>query len=152
MLKTTRQADFQLGDTMPVDFTAYLLSSSPPASGFEFVNCGYSPQFDGFTPNGHPFSQRKTSTSYARKCPSPLKPIIIRNISTDEDKEEDGTLSPTSPSSPGRNRKKVSFADHRGMALATVRIMTEPRCKSRNRSRASCSIVRGVNRKYYWDE
>jgi len=37
-----------------------------------------------------------------------------------------GAATPTSPTSPGRTGKKVSFADHKGFALATVKIMAEP--------------------------
>ncbi|KAH3802980.1 protein phosphatase 1 regulatory subunit 3B-like [Dreissena polymorpha] len=62
-----------------------------------------------------------------------IKPIIIRKdeASSDGDWSEcssgpnSGQETPTSPCSP-RTNKKVSFADHKGFALVTVRIMTEP--------------------------
>ncbi|XP_045190755.1 protein phosphatase 1 regulatory subunit 3B-like [Mercenaria mercenaria] len=122
---------------MPMDFATYLLSSSPPASNLELLSLAFDPeaarhwaqanneqnnecQFNGCDPNGNFVSRRKA-----------IKPIIIKKDETASDcdmseaSSDSGRVTPTSPCSP-RVSKKVSFADHKGFALATVRIMTEP--------------------------
>ena len=134
MLGTVVQTRQCMEATMPVDFTTYLLSSSPPATNIEFISYAFSQEAarnfhldrNGFT---------RQSPADIRRKRSNVKPIILRN--TDElnnnlnsDGENSGpssgTVTPTSPASPGKLRKKVSFADNKGLALATVRIMSEP--------------------------
>lgn len=135
MLETVVQARQRMEAAMPVDFTTYLLSSSPPATNIEFISYAFSQEAaknfqldrNGFTrPSPADFTGKKNR----------VKPIIIKsnsdilNNNYNSDGEQSGpssgTVTPTSPTSPGRTRKKVSFADHRGLALATVRIMSEP--------------------------
>jgi protein phosphatase 1 regulatory subunit 3A/B/C/D/E len=143
---------------MPLDFTPYLLSASPPASSLEFHNYGM--------PSSHGFSQRfphfalpievedRSKThghsagggSLVSRRKGPLKSIIIRQDGEDcggagdmtnnqdsptgslpsSDGESNGSSStPTSPTSPGRLRKRVSFADTLGKPLTEVRLMRE---------------------------
>lgn len=122
---------------MPVDFTSYLLASSPPASSFDFLN--FSKQLDNtrLSLNGYVYTDSSLSSSLcalrqkrATKKPPDLKPIITNcNNSQTEDPEsssDSNSRSSTPPTSPGKSKKKVSFADHKGMALASVKIMTEP--------------------------
>ena len=142
---------------MPLDFTPYLLSASPPASTFDFHS--YSPsssssfasRFPPFVAGEERESKRaygvNTGTSLKNRRHAPLKSIIIRPDNMENLEEEDllnsegaspmssagpssaassdGECTPTSPSSPGRIRKKVSFADNVGMPLAEVRLMRE---------------------------
>ncbi|KAK3589736.1 hypothetical protein CHS0354_021058 [Potamilus streckersoni] len=119
---------------MPVDFAAYLLSSSPPASSYELLTYALKIESAQFTPNRNGFLQH---SRLAQARNSPAKSIIIHSTPKNSNHEFDATFStnssctsgspsPTSPSSPGKARKKVSFADHKGFALATVRIMSEP--------------------------
>ncbi|XP_052100307.1 protein phosphatase 1 regulatory subunit 3B-like [Mytilus californianus] len=141
MLKSESQIPFAKFGTMPVDFTSYLLASSPPASSFEFLNFSQHLDNTRLSLNGYVYKdssiassicalkQRKSESNYQKKNRPELKPIIT-NLSSSG--EEDGqstsadSQSPTPPTSPGKSKKKVSFADHRGMALACVKIMTEP--------------------------
>lgn len=121
---------------MPVDFSPYLLSASPPATGFDFISYSLSPSWQNFMPLVSPHENwqvKEPVDNTSHNSPSinghkgPLKPIICKsdtqlaNIS-----EEESSPTPTSPTSPGRIRKRVSFADQSGMALATVRILSEP--------------------------
>ncbi|XP_060603197.1 protein phosphatase 1 regulatory subunit 3B-like isoform X2 [Ruditapes philippinarum] len=130
---------------MPMDFATYLLSSSPPATNLELLSLAFDPeaarewaqsrannqqnnneqnnecQFNGCDENRNFVSRRKA-----------IKPIIIKKDDTQNECDDmseascdSGRVTPTSPCSP-RTSKKVSFADHRGLALVTVRIMTEP--------------------------
>ncbi|KAL3864573.1 hypothetical protein ACJMK2_006239 [Sinanodonta woodiana] len=118
---------------MPVDFAAYLLSSSPPASSYELLSYALKIESAQFTPGRNGYLQ---PSHLAQARNSPAKSIIIHNTQENSNCCLDATFStdssptsqsPTSPTSPGRKaRKKVSFADHKGFALATVRIMTEP--------------------------
>jgi len=59
----------------------------------------------------------------------PLKPIIVNSGYNSDcessDCESSGSEAPTSPRSPRKLGKKVSFADHRGLALATVKLVKE---------------------------
>lgn len=139
MLDTVVQQRQRMETAMPVDFTTYLLSSSPPATNIEFLSYVLNPEatktfhadINGFRrPVPIDFTSRKFS----------IKPIIIKSNSDElnnnyfSDGESNGESSdpnsgaatPTSPTSPGRVRKKVSFADDKGLALAAVRIMSEP--------------------------
>ena len=114
---------------IPMDFSPYLLSASPPSSSFEFM--GYSSpfstthaqsspsSFSNFCPIHHSFS----SPSLSQRRNGPLKSIIIKSESL-SDSDADSTCS-DSPQSPGRIQKKVSFADHKGLALAQVRLVKE---------------------------
>lgn len=115
---------------MPVDFASYLLSSSPTGSSLELLNCSFSPSQTCWTPGRNGFVRFNDDSSINKaKNLGPLKPIIIRSNSFCDDSGRDTSSeprTPTPPSSPGRLKKRVSFADHNGLALATVRIMTEP--------------------------
>lgn len=123
---------------MPLDFTPYLLSASPPSTGLDFLSYAFSPRLPSFVPqesvHGTFKSPHCIKSVYGNKClnsrrKGPLKSIIIKSESQSDLSSEpgsDGESSPTSPTSPGRMRKRVSFADNIGMALATVRIMSEP--------------------------
>lgn len=129
---------------MPMDFATYLLSSSPPASNLELLSLAFSPeaarqweeemnsQNDTCSlMNGENCDSNGNFTENLRQVRRGIKSIIIRKdeLSSDGDTSEassdSGRVTPTSPCSPKPN-KKVSFADHKGLALATVRIMTEP--------------------------
>uniref|UniRef100_A0A0B7ATP6 CBM21 domain-containing protein n=1 Tax=Arion vulgaris TaxID=1028688 RepID=A0A0B7ATP6_9EUPU len=122
---------------IPMDFSPYLLSASPPASSFELM--GYSNQRShghmglnpssfqsGDSPIYYPYSQmyqtHDSNCNVNKRRTGPLKSIILKaELSSDSD----GDTSPDSPHSPGRVHKKVSFADHKGLALAQVRLVTE---------------------------
>ncbi|XP_076460579.1 protein phosphatase 1 regulatory subunit 3B-like [Babylonia areolata] len=120
---------------MSVDWSPYLLSSSPPSSSFEFhsysfASSGYQP-YPPLASLPGPEEQESSQRLHRPKRLSdqPLKPIIIKPDSDGEQSSgytSDGESTPTSPCSPGRTRKKVSFADHCGKALTEVRIMSEP--------------------------
>lgn len=139
MLETVVQQRQRMEAAMPVDFTTYLLSSSPPATNIEFISYAFSQEAatkfqlerNGFVrPSPADFTGRKNR----------VKPIIIKSNSDElnnncysdgescgaSSEPSSGATTPTSPTSPGRVRKKVSFADCKGLALATVRIMSEP--------------------------
>ncbi|RUS78245.1 hypothetical protein EGW08_013984 [Elysia chlorotica] len=116
---------------IPMDFSPYLLSASPPSSSFEFM--GYaSPfstthaqsntsSFSNFCPIHHQFS----GATLNKRRNGPLKSIIIKSENlSDSDADADSTCS-DNPQSPGRAQKKVSFADHKGLALAQVRLVKE---------------------------
>lgn len=123
---------------MPLDLTPYLLSASPPGSIFDFHNFQNSlssSDFDTLPPLSHFASPESQACGKAygncslnSRRHGPLKSIIL-NSGSDGDLSSgatsDGESSPTSPCSPGRMRKRVSFADHCGKALAQVRIMSE---------------------------
>ncbi|GFR79174.1 protein phosphatase 1 regulatory subunit [Elysia marginata] len=125
---------------VPMDFSPYLLSASPPSSSFDFM--GYSspfsntthaysspfptpqaysspPSLSNFCPIHHNFS----GPSLNQRRKGPLKSIIIKSESL-SDSDAESTCS-DSPQSPGRTQKKVSFADHKGLALAQVRLVKE---------------------------
>lgn len=139
MLETVVQQRQRMEAAMPVDFTTYLLSSSPPATNIEFISYAFSQEAaKNFQPDRNGFTRPSPANFTGRK--NRVKPIIIK-CSSDElnnncfsdgescggsSEPSSGTTTPTSPTSPGRVRKKVSFADHKGLALATVRIMSEP--------------------------
>lgn len=137
MLETVVQARQRMEAAMPVDFTTYLLSSSPPATNIEFISYAFSQEAaKNFQLERNGFTRPSPGDFAAKK--SRVKPIIIKsnsdvlnnNYEYNSDGEQSGpssgTVTPTSPTSPGRARKKVSFADNKGLALATVRIMSEP--------------------------
>lgn len=144
---------------MPLDFTPYLLSASPPASSFEFHSYGlpngFSQRFPPYTlPSLEPpaYSKPYGGGSLNSRRQGPLKSIIIRPEGEDSlaagdmagkasdcsgctaasvssalaDYEVSSTsISPSSPCSPGRLRKRVSFADSLGKPLTEVRLMRE---------------------------
>ncbi|XP_071166569.1 protein phosphatase 1 regulatory subunit 3B-like [Mytilus edulis] len=139
MLRSESQIPFAKFGTMPVDFTSYLLASSPPASSFEFLNFSQHLDNTRLSLNGYVYKdeaiasslcalkQRKSESNNQKKNRPELKPIITNiNSFGEEESTSTGSCSPTPPTSPGKSKKKVSFADHRGMALACVKIMTEP--------------------------
>ncbi|KAK6174699.1 hypothetical protein SNE40_017927 [Patella caerulea] len=115
---------------MAVDFTSYLLAASPPtpSSGYDLLSYAFSQQNSPFTTDACVFKCNGTiesSTSLSKRRNGPLKSIIIKSESCETfSSSEEST--PVSPLSPGKTRKKVSFADHQGMALTTVRFLTEP--------------------------
>lgn len=123
--------------TMPVDLSAYLLSSSPPASSFEFLNSAFALRGDSWN-RGCGFESKTQDLTkledpqndVPNESNEPLKPIINQcNGSSDKEDELDicdSCSSSRSESPSPKTKKKVSFADHRGLALATVKIMTEP--------------------------
>lgn len=137
----------RLAPKMPVDFATYLLSSSPPASNLNLLSLAFSSKAareweqvniqdtkdchrtEECHRNDDSDANRNSSASIVslRKA---IKPIIILKDDAASDGDmsdascDSGRVTPTSPCSP-RVNKKVSFADHRGFALATVRIMTE---------------------------
>ncbi|XP_064631046.1 protein phosphatase 1 regulatory subunit 3B-like [Lineus longissimus] len=119
---------------MPVDFASYLLAASPPHLDFfgyddEFHNKGYSVK--------------------CRVACRPLKPIIIMKPKTFDDSESTSLMSsPTSECSSDEedetsdfifssgltqseisqrnmSKKRVTFADARGLSLTKVKVMTE---------------------------
>lgn len=124
---------------IPMDFSPYLLSASPPtSSGFELM--GYSNHCSnshiGFSTSSFhtgdcpdlPFHSQDTTSldknaNLNKRRNGPLKSIIIKS-ETSSESEGDGSY-PESPHSPGRITKKVSFADHKGLALAQVRLVKE---------------------------
>jgi protein phosphatase 1 regulatory subunit 3A/B/C/D/E len=127
---------------IPMDFSPYLLSTSPPkSSGFEII--GYSDQnsnghtglnscsfntsnclsYKSSTRNQTQDSSDNIDVNLNKRRNGPLKSMIIKP-DTLTDPDGDG-LGPESPYSPGRIVKKVSFADHKGLALAQVRFVKE---------------------------
>lgn len=135
---------------MPVDFAQYLLSTSPPATNLELLSYAFSPEAArNWTQNNrneaekeennnvekidNDFSRLNLNGKVRRSAAKEIKSIIIRKEDGESDcdwsdsasAQSSGRATPTSPCSPKTN-KKVSFADHKGLALATVRIMTEP--------------------------
>lgn len=142
----------RLSSSMPMDFATYLLSASPPASNFELFSRAFTE--NGSSINWHPPQTQNRSyidndiskpeenidntesninlnnedkISALKNYRKAIKPIIIKKEEWNSDGEQSDLSSsgPTSPCSPGKSMKKVSFADHRGFALATVKIMTE---------------------------
>lgn len=123
---------------IPMDFSPYLLSASPPASGFDFM--GYS-QHSSYSQHSHSHIGLTPSSLHSNhsNCPihfsteanlnkrrnSPLKSIIIKSESSSDSEGDTTSTTPESPHSPGRIPKKVSFADHKGLALAQVRFVKE---------------------------
>ena len=107
--------------SMPVDYATYLLSSSPPASSFDLLSVAFAPLSIAHRDSG---DQTCSKNSLSQRRPTPLKPIIIRSDSSEGLTSDDSA--PVSPVSPSKHKKKVSFADLRGKALATVRLITEP--------------------------
>ncbi|XP_060076904.1 protein phosphatase 1 regulatory subunit 3B-like isoform X2 [Ylistrum balloti] len=138
MLKSVLPGSNYLLKTMPVDLSAYLLSSSPPASSFEFLNSAFVTRGDswnrgcGFESKTEDLGKYDNTSNYPNENKEPLKPIINQDNSfcSEQDYEPDtcDSCSSSRSESPslGRTKKKVSFADHKGLALATVKIMTEP--------------------------
>ncbi|CAH1784882.1 unnamed protein product [Owenia fusiformis] len=111
---------------MPVDYTSYLLSSSPP--GFDSIYT-LSQHFrgTGFFDDERPHQRLKNNS---------MKPIIVKSeqLLENEEVEEPGDLgyssqpvSPTSLStpSPSMGKKQVTFADDKGLALVAVRVIEE---------------------------
>ena len=138
MLDIAPTSDSSPHARMPLDFTPYLLSASPPGSAFDFHSFHdslHSSDFNTFPPLSHfenPESQAcgkaYGNCSLNRRHNAPLKSIILKSDSDGDlssGATSDGESSPSSPCSPGRMRKRVSFADHCGKALAQVRIMSE---------------------------
>lgn len=123
---------------MPLDFTPYLLSASPPSVEFHHfhgIHQSFSsyPSFDILSVPS-PRVQQASGKVHGNcalnaRRNGPLKSIIIKSDSNSDlsgaASDNDGESVPTSPVSPGRLRKKVSFADQNGIPLATVRIMLE---------------------------
>ncbi|ESO90394.1 hypothetical protein LOTGIDRAFT_164320 [Lottia gigantea] len=136
MLDMVRTQACRTDRRMPVDFTSYLLAASPPtpSTGFELLSYAFN-KSSPFTNDrlfdlNHNTNSNNNANLNARRN-GPLKSIIIKsdndsseNSETSEESETSST--PISPVSPGRVRKQVSFADHKGMALAQVRFLTEP--------------------------
>lgn len=116
---------------MPLDFTPYLLSASPPTSEFHSFASAFEdfPAFTRYTTRSlQAPSKVYGNCSLNSRRNGPLKSIIIKSDSNGDlsGASEDGDSSPASPSSPGTKlRKRVSFADQSGIPLATVRIMSE---------------------------
>ncbi|GAB1604902.1 protein phosphatase 1 regulatory subunit 3B-like [Argonauta hians] len=109
---------------MQVDYATYLLSSSPPGTGLEFLNSSIfceprsSAERSFFSHAPHYIEQRMS-----RKASNDMKPIII----PDSPQSSSEPTSPVSRSpSPGKQKKRVSFADCFGLALVNIRVMTEP--------------------------
>ena len=152
MLRTLSPPDssFLVSSKMPVDLSPYLLSASPPSS-FDFLSAAFAGRYGQW---GLPTDKCEHKNSVSVNSNEDLlsdgisglnlhenfsqserlKPIIGRSNSINSDVEEDendcSTASYKCPS-PNRSlspklRKKVSFADHKGLALATVKIMSEP--------------------------
>ncbi|KAK3096192.1 hypothetical protein FSP39_024254 [Pinctada imbricata] len=135
---------------MPVDYHTYLLSSSPTASSFELLSHHFPTQSHSnnhvrplYSDRDHVFHFKSTSNELdeirmnlrVNTDIASLKPIISRRDSTEDEEgssvseSSSGRTSPSTsnpPLSPNRTKKKVSFADHKGLALATVKVMTEP--------------------------
>jgi protein phosphatase 1 regulatory subunit 3A/B/C/D/E len=155
-----KKTDFQMLDLlpnfpegssnrMPMDFSPYLLSASPPSSGFELMSfssqnarnhLGISPHAIENANNSHqsyPSLQMSQLSGIKKKKKGPLKSIIIRtenpwSCSSDSEGDcfstfDDTLTSSTTvgPQSPVRSTKRVSFADHAGLALAQVRLVKE---------------------------
>ena len=125
---------------MPVDFATYLLSSSPPASNLELLSYAFSPEAARNWSAGLQQQQDEglDVESEMDNMPKQVKKKLVKSIiisnnkfdgfysdgECDSSATNSGNVTPTSPHSP-RVGKKVSFADHKGLALATVKIMTE---------------------------
>lgn len=123
------------GSRMPMDFSNYLLSASPPSSAFDLLSFSSQQAFSHlrnqipfdnsnyFAPPSFQCLQMAQSGKKTKKAGA-LKSIIVKpdyTYSSDSDAES-GNETPTSPK---RSSKKVSFADHQGFALATVRLVKE---------------------------
>ncbi|XP_062622215.1 protein phosphatase 1 regulatory subunit 3B-like isoform X1 [Saccostrea cucullata] len=133
MLRTLSNS-FTYQETMPVDYATYLLSTSPPASMLEQILSSHCDKLPAHDSNRNVFSFSETAAEVKlmenETEKKPPKSIIQRCNSYEEEDVESssgcssGRESPTPPSPKGK--KRVSFADNRGFALATVKIMTEP--------------------------
>ena len=128
---------------MPVDYTTYLLSSSPTASSFEILSSAFAMNDRSKFHNCNVFNFNHTQNEIENirnelnesvDDASSLKPIISRRYSMEEEEcsmseTSSGRTSPSSVNSSAESpklKKKVSFADHKGLALATVKVMSEP--------------------------
>ncbi|XP_074643485.1 protein phosphatase 1 regulatory subunit 3B-like [Tubulanus polymorphus] len=106
---------------MPVDFAAYLMSSSPPLG------------FSGFNITDHFCDVGRNSFEYSSFCEtvseSALRPIIAKannewnSYIYDDDENEEKVESISKKT--GLPKKTVSFADCKGFSLTKVRYMTE---------------------------
>ncbi|XP_066150587.1 protein phosphatase 1 regulatory subunit 3B isoform X1 [Euwallacea fornicatus] len=112
-----------------VDFEMFLphsppvFSHSPPTSFLsDFASLHLGPQLQraaSCRQMQHSFSNYTNSVH--RPSPSPKRPcLVIRPI------EEQCSSSDEDPTSPTKLKKKVVFADDKGMSLTHVRVMTEP--------------------------
>lgn len=113
---------------MPVDYTTYLLSSSPPGTGLEFLSSSI---FEHLTSAERSFVSHAPAYIEQRKAKLATdlpRPIIISPVSSRSSSEPTSPVceSPCSPTSTSKLKKRVSFADSYGYELATVRFMTEP--------------------------
>lgn len=111
---------------MPVD-VEMLLSASPPLfSHSAFADFHYAYNHRSMPTNRLDQSNQNVFRIHAfngKGSTSPIRPILI--IKTSPVTEDLPDLeSPTSPS--GRDKKKVWFADDKGLSLTHVRIMSEP--------------------------
>lgn len=115
---------------MPADYEM-LVSHSPPVYS-------HSPQ-NGFLSSFRPFQYNpdKFCNSSARNCRSTsstsFPPLNLPRIGQSSPRRpclvsrpDDGTSSDEDPTSPTKLKKKVVFADDKGMPLSHVRVMTEP--------------------------
>lgn len=123
--------------TMPVDFEP-LYSASPPlfkhfghAIAEYRMNATYT-NHSGTLGNMGGFNQSSRLASKMTIPLTPLRPCLI--LRADDDTTNNSTFdpdkvsptSPLSPTSPTKNKKRVVFADDKGLALEQVKVMTEP--------------------------
>jgi len=122
--KASVQVGSQSFRNMPVDFTTYLLSASPP--GFDYYNmrdkinadlrfAGRSPLPDGVTVLRAGDSD--SSDTHYRKSPSAPSLTVLEDRLNAMSFHDDVTR--------GMGKKKVSFADELGYSLTNVRIILE---------------------------
>jgi len=118
-----------------MDYSAYLLSASPPSSSFDLIGFSSHKALSQYSPSSlnnsscsppvsfQSIQMAQPNFSFRKKN---LKPIITKSDSAcSSDSEGEFLSGAESPSSPSRPSKKVSFADHKGFALAQVRLVKE---------------------------
>ncbi|XP_065171092.1 protein phosphatase 1 regulatory subunit 3B-like [Atheta coriaria] len=109
MCSIVMPADYE----MLVSHSPPIFSHSPPSHGF-LNRCDSYPRMTRF--------YKSPSRASPPKADTPTRPILIvrPECSSSDDSNDDDPVSPT------RLKKKVVFADDRGMSLTQVRVMTEP--------------------------
>ncbi|XP_070541184.1 protein phosphatase 1 regulatory subunit 3B-like [Ptychodera flava] len=105
---------------MPVDCSLFLLSSSPPTHNYYLKN-PY--DFTGFKLRLNDVAQRPVTLRSCLNAEFEKRSNNIMNSSISESTE----ASPVSTTEvKAKTKKKVSFADSKGLSLTSVRIMQEP--------------------------
>lgn len=133
---------------MPVDFEPLYSASPPLFKHFGHAIAEYR-MTTAFTTHHNlqngvlGFNQSSRLSAKVSAIPlAPLRPCLI--IRPDDCTDADNGFAPLSPTSPTKNKKRVVFADDRGLALEQVKVMTEPSdCPPRWRDEFFEHVTRG---------